>query len=488
MTATPRSAGALRWGIRRSFVDYVRSLEDGEILLSGDAAELDDGRFEFPLRSADGMDPATGTGTLEFSGGVSLSGHFGMMALTVQDPSVEVGPDGATVTALIDGVRIPLADIDLTPAAGGGGVHAEGIPARLSDDGAAAFHGQYAPGDALDPLALEVPVADPGETASAPVARTLPDPSVHLALSIVERVDEAEGIVSLTLADPAGRSLPEWTPGSHIDVHLADGLVRQYSLSSSSEDHERWRITVLREQGGAASERIHSALEPGGTVEVSLPRNTFALTPAPRYVFVAGGIGITPLVPMIEAAERSGAEWVLVYSGRSRARMAFVEELAGHGERARLVATAEEPRVDFEEYFARPQPGTLVYACGPERLLQALEQATAAWPEGSLHTERFVAREFDDSADVEFEVEFADSGVVATVPVGRSILSVAEEHDIPVISSCSEGTCGTCESVVLAGIPDHRDSILTDAERAAGKTMYICVSRSKGGCRLTLDL
>lgn len=168
--------------------------------------------------------------------------------------------------------------------------------------------------------------------------------------------------------------------------------------------------------------------------------------------------------------------------------MAFVEELARHGERAKVVTTATEPRVDFGAYFAQPQPDTLIYACGPEPLLVELEAATAAWPSGSLHVERFVPREIDDSGDVEFEVEFADSGVTARVPIGRSILSVAEEHDIPVISSCSEGTCGTCESVVLEGLPDHRDSILTDAERAASRTMFICVSRSVGGCKLRLDL
>jgi ferredoxin len=168
--------------------------------------------------------------------------------------------------------------------------------------------------------------------------------------------------------------------------------------------------------------------------------------------------------------------------------MAFVDELARHGERSRVVTTATEPRIDFSMYFATPQADTLIYACGPEPLLQVIEEATTAWPPGSLHMERFAPKEVDSTGDVEFEVEFVESGVTATVPVDRSILSVAEEHGIPVISSCSEGTCGTCETVVLSGTPDHRDAILSDEERRSGRTMFPCVSRSVGGCTIRLEV
>ncbi|MTD12409.1 2Fe-2S iron-sulfur cluster binding domain-containing protein [Nakamurella sp. YIM 132087] len=331
------------------------------------------------------------------------------------------------------------------------------------------------------------PVTDapPADRTAPATARSTPDPAIVLRLVVQERVQESEGVVSLSFRTPDGTPLPGWSPGSHIDVHVGDDLVRQYSLSSITPDRETWRITVLRE--GAVSGRLHE-IEIGTTVEVSLPRNNFPLVDSPRYLFVAGGIGITPLVPMIEAAERSGAEWSLVYSGRNRSHMAFLDHLAGYGCRASVIATADSPRVDLIEFFRAPRPDTVVYACGPESMLVALEGATAHWPAGTLHTERFVPREFDDSGDVEFEVEFVDSAVTATVPVGRTILEIAEEHDIPVISSCAEGTCGTCETPVLEGTPDHRDSILTDEERVQGNTMFICVSRSVGGCRLRLDI
>ncbi|UFS58342.1 PDR/VanB family oxidoreductase [Subtercola endophyticus] len=315
------------------------------------------------------------------------------------------------------------------------------------------------------------------------------DPNARLSLVVEGRTVEADRVVSLTLVDPSGASLPRWTPGSHIDLHLGDDLIRQYSLSSSTSDTEKWRVSILKEvDGGGGSHAVHETIAVGSPVTVSLPRNNFVLQPSKNYVFVAGGIGITPIVPMIESAEQSAANWNLVYAGRTRSSMAFVEDLAHHGEKVRFVTGDTDGRLDFAAYFAEVQPDTLVYACGPESLLTALEAATAHWPVDSLHTERFVGKEIDESADVDFEVEFADSGLTLTIPAGRSILDIAEENDLPVISSCGEGTCGTCETVVLAGLPDHRDSILTDSEKAANKSMFICVSRSVGGCPLKLDL
>ena len=322
------------------------------------------------------------------------------------------------------------------------------------------------------------------------IERQVPaDPNARLSLTVSERVIEADDVVSLTLVDPSGAPLPEWTPGSHIDVHIGNDLVRQYSLSSHVRDRDMWRVSVLREaEGGGGSHAVHEQVQVGSTVTVSMPRNNFVLHPSKNYVFVAGGLGITPLVPMLEAATESSAEWNLVYAGRTRSSMAFIEELAHHGDRVTLVPSDDSGRMDFAEYFREVKPDTLVYACGPESLLLALEDATRHWPVDTLHTERFVAREFDDTGDVEFEVEFVDSGLTLTIPVGTSILDIAEQNDLPVISSCGEGTCGTCETVVLGGIPDHRDSILTDSERENSKTMFICVSRSKDGCTLKLDL
>lgn len=305
-----------------------------------------------------------------------------------------------------------------------------------------------------------------------------------------ERRDEADGVVSLTLGRSDGGELPVWAPGAHVDVHLADGLVRQYSLCSDPADRQRWRLGVLREpvsRGG--SEYVFDKLHGGDIVTVGEPRNHFALEPAPRYVFVAGGIGITPVLPMVAAAQTAGADWTLLYGGRTRSSMAFVDELAGYGDRVRLAPQDEVGLLDLAGLLATPRRGTLVYACGPAPMLDAVDALMAAWPAGSLRVERFAPREVADTAGATFEVEFARSGVTATVPPGRSILTAAEEAGIPALWSCREGTCGTCETPMLAGRAEHRDALLTDEEKAEQSTVFICVSRAEPGCpRLTLDL
>ncbi|UFS58095.1 PDR/VanB family oxidoreductase [Subtercola endophyticus] len=311
----------------------------------------------------------------------------------------------------------------------------------------------------------------------------------RLTLTVRRRADESDGVVSLELVDAGGLPLPFWTPGSHIDFHVTDTIVRHYSLCSNPEDLSFWRVGILNARDGrGGSTLIHDTVKPGDVIAVSLPRNNFALAPSPRYVFVAGGIGITPIIPMIRQAEQAGADWSLVYGGRTAASMAFAREVAEYGDRVRLVPEDTHGRVDFAGLFAEPESDTLIYCCGPERMLEVVQAATEHWPAGALHTERFVASAVDTAGDVAFEVEFADSGLTATIPADRSILEVAEELGLNVISSCREGTCGTCETVVIDGIPEHRDSILTAAERADNETMFICVGRSVGGCRLTLEI
>ncbi|QAY59526.1 cytochrome P450 [Microbacterium protaetiae] len=315
----------------------------------------------------------------------------------------------------------------------------------------------------------------------------------EMNLTLVGKDAAADGVVALQLAHPDGDSLPEWQPGAHVDLAVpVDGgvVIRQYSLSSSPADRGRWRLGVLRETNGrGGSEAVHDRLQEGDSVRVGWPRNNFRFTPSPRYVFVAGGIGITPILPMIEHAEASGAEWELHYGGRSRSSMAFMEELARYGDRVHLVPGDEMGHPDLEGIFSEVVAGTLVYACGPEPLLKALEAALEHWPEDTLHTERFAPKKIERSGDdEEFEVEFATSGRTVRVPVGVSILEVAEKEGITAISSCREGTCGTCEMRILAGQADHRDSILTSSEQQANESMMICVSRAAGSCpRLVLD-
>jgi cytochrome P450/ferredoxin-NADP reductase len=308
-------------------------------------------------------------------------------------------------------------------------------------------------------------------------------------LRVAARREVADGIVELTLADPAGAQLPSWTAGAHIDLVLDPSLTRQYSLCGSAADESSWKVGVLRDpnsRGGSAY--VHEKLAEGATVRVRGPRNHFPLVSSPRYQFIAGGIGITPILAMIEAAEARGAEWSLLYGGRSRASMAFLDKLEGD-DRVTVWPQDEKGLLDLASVLGTPQPSTLVYCCGPGALLDAVEEGCASWPDGSLHLERFAAKEVvasDDALD-SFEVECSRSGVTVTVPEGTSVFDAVERAGVDVLGSCMEGICGTCEADVLEGTPDHRDSILSKAERERGDTIMLCVSRSLSK-KLVLDV
>ncbi|MFC8660648.1 PDR/VanB family oxidoreductase [Streptomyces sp. NPDC057199] len=306
---------------------------------------------------------------------------------------------------------------------------------------------------------------------------------------VVERRDlAAEGVLALTLRHPLGEELPAWEPGAHVDVILGPDLERQYSLCGDPADRHSWRVAVLREPDGrGGSAHVHGQLEAGDKVRVRGPRNHFALQPSPRYRFVAGGIGITPILPMLAEAEAAGAEWTLLYGGRTRNSMAFVGELSSYGDRVCVAPQDEAGLLDLDSELGTPQPGTLVYCCGPGPLLDAVEERCARWPKGSLHVERFQPKVQETGADTEFEVVLERSGHTLTVPADVSVLDTVRSAGVEVLFSCTEGTCGTCETDVLEGTPDHRDSVLTDEEREAGETMLICVSRCRGK-RLVLDL
>lgn len=301
---------------------------------------------------------------------------------------------------------------------------------------------------------------------------------------------ESEGVVSVTLADPQGAALPAWTPGAHLDLVLP-GVTRQYSLCGDPHDRYAYRVAVLREERSRGGSRfVHDTLRVGDLVEVGGPRNRFPLVPAERYLFLAGGIGITPVLPMVAAAEAAGAQWSLAYGGRRRASMAFLGELAAYGDRADIMAEAERGPLDLDALLGTPRDDTAVYCCGPEGLLLAVEQRCASWPEGSLHVERFRAKAqpADETAhDREFEAVCERTGTTVRIPVGRSVLDCLEEAGVAVPSACREGVCGSCETKVLAGEVEHRDSLLSASERESGHTMMLCVSRA--ACdRLVLDL
>lgn len=315
---------------------------------------------------------------------------------------------------------------------------------------------------------------------------------VEADLEVRRRETSADGVVTITLADPAGADLPDWAPGAHIDLIMTPSLVRQYSLCGDTANRAQWRVGVLLDPNSrGGSQFVHDKLHEGATVRVRGPRNHFPLVGSARYHFIAGGIGVTPMLPMIAAADAAGSDWKLLYGGRTRSSMAFVAELEGYGERVVLCSRDDdEPdfRASLQSVLAQPSEDTLVYCCGPEGLLGAVEDACTSWPDGSLHVERFSAKALDEPAALTaFDVECQRSGMTLTVPQDKSIYEVCEEAGVDVLGSCMEGVCGTCECDIIEGAGDHRDSVLNDAEKAANQTIMICVSRSLSE-RLVLDL
>lgn len=311
----------------------------------------------------------------------------------------------------------------------------------------------------------------------------------RLSLRVDELRLEARDILSVLLRDPSGAPLPDWEPGAHIDVLFGSGVERQYSLCSEPGDRSSWRFAVLREpvsRGG--SSYVHESLRPGELLSVSLPSNNFELADAGSYVFVAGGIGITPLLPMIQSVAARGADWRLAYLGGSAERMAFTGSAAVAGDNATLVAGDRDERLDLAAWLGPVDADTRVYACGPERLLASLEELSAGWASGVLRLERFQAKALSEPLSTEaFDVEARRSGVTVRVETGCSILDMLEKAGIGVPNSCLEGVCGTCETDVIAGDVDHRDSILSADEREASESMMICVSRATSPT-LVLDI
>ena len=307
---------------------------------------------------------------------------------------------------------------------------------------------------------------------------------------VTEKSMLSSAVVGLTLRDATGCELPAWQPGSHIDVELPGGVIRQYSLCGDPADRFTWRIGVLREpEGRGGSKYIHDTLVAGATLRVRGLRNHFPLISSSRYLLIAGGIGITPMLPMVAELNESDAQWRLLYGGRTRESMAFLPELEEYGENVVIAAQDEVGLLDLQSWVAEPCERTRIYCCGPEPLLSAVEALTSGWPHDALQIERFhsVALGQSESND-SFEVELAVSGITLTIPPDKSVLEVLEEEGLGILSSCREGTCGTCETSVLEGIPDHRDSLLTKAERdSTTDFMYVCVSRSRSA-RLVLDL
>lgn len=311
--------------------------------------------------------------------------------------------------------------------------------------------------------------------------------TLELTVTAKERI--AREVVALTLTHTGGRRLPDWAPGAHLDLILPNGLTRQYSLCGDRWNPYHYRIGVLRERvGRGGSAYVHDTLEVGDTVSVGGPRNNFRLAPGGPYLFIAGGIGITPILPMITQADRLGCQWKLGYTGRSRTTMAFLDELAAYGEQVSVWANDEDGIADVRTWIDGCSEDTLVYCCGPAGLIEAVRGHCAQRSSGRLRVERFVADAPTTSVrDRPFDVVLSRSGRTVKVEPTQSILDALATAGVSVLSSCRQGVCGTCEIAVLSGQPDHRDSILDDAERASEDCMFVCVSRSRSA-QLTLDL
>ncbi|WP_082859704.1 PDR/VanB family oxidoreductase [Alloactinosynnema sp. L-07] len=324
--------------------------------------------------------------------------------------------------------------------------------------------------------------AAPYLSRSKPVRRKGFD--LDLVVSSITR--EVEDVVSFTLRRPDGGALPAWIPGAHLDVFLPSGIQRQYSLCGDPADRSCYRVAVRRiDGGGGGSVAMHSEVAEGDVLTFRGPRNAFTFIDVESYLLIAGGIGITPILPMVREAARRGADWTLVYTGRSRATMPFVAELdAIGGGRLELRPDDEYGPPEAAELVRRAKPGAAIYVCGPPALIDAARAVQPGLnPTGSLHSERFSAPPVVGGRP--FDVHLARAGVTVTVGADESALAAIRRAVPAVRYSCQQGFCGSCKHRVLDGGVEHRDTKLRPAERETD--MLICVSRAAGDS-LTLDL
>ena len=314
-------------------------------------------------------------------------------------------------------------------------------------------------------------------------------------LRVAAKRPAAQGIVELTLEPLPGQSLPAFAAGSHLDLHLPGGLVRPYSLCNDPAETHRYMLGVLREEtsrGGSAA--VHDALQVGQTLAASQPRNHFALQPTPAHkLLLAGGIGITPVLSMARQLVRENRPFQLIYAGRSRERMAFIDEL-GSGALAahtRVHAADTQGPLDLGALLDAQPQGTELYVCGPLGFMDAVFEAATqrGWDASRLHRELFGAAPAAaaEGADSAFEIEIAGTGQIVPVPVGCTAAKALQDAGLPLYTSCEQGVCGTCLTRVISGTPDHRDQYLTPEEQAANDQFLPCCSRARCA-RLVVEL
>jgi vanillate O-demethylase ferredoxin subunit len=316
-----------------------------------------------------------------------------------------------------------------------------------------------------------------------------------LQVNVTRKADEADGICSFELCPVDGSTLPAFEAGAHIDIHIADGLTRQYSLCNDPRERHRYLISVLKDPSSRGGSRaMHEQVQSGQTLSISAPRNLFPLDrSAQRHLLFGGGIGITPMLAMAWELSHQGADFELHYCFRSSQRAAFVEMLAQTRFADRITlhddSGPQTQKLDAPALLAAPHADTHLYVCGPTGFMNYILDAAqnAGWSQDRVHKEFFAADPVDQSANVPFEVELASNGQVFRIPAERSVFEVLDEAGIAIESSCEQGVCGTCVTRVLKGIPEHRDKFLTEAEHAANDRFTPCCSRARSS-RLVLDL
>jgi cytochrome P450/ferredoxin-NADP reductase len=301
---------------------------------------------------------------------------------------------------------------------------------------------------------------------------------------------EADRILRIVLEAPDGRDLPAWDPGAHIHVLLGE-YDRRYSLCGDPENRKHYELRILKEPAGKGGSRhIHESLRLGDMLRIRGPKNHFRLDESEsRYLLIAGGIGITPIVAMAHRLKQLGKRYDIHYAGRSVSSMALLERLRhDHGENLQLYPAFEGARLDLRALVERTTADR-VYACGPDRLLTELVSLSSDWPENVLHLEHFSAAQAiaDHSRDRSFEIELRDSQITLQVPSDKTALDVLEAAGIDVACDCREGLCGSCEVQVLEGEVEHRDRVLSQSERARNTQMITCCSRARG-CKIVLAL
>ncbi|HSV20609.1 MAG TPA: PDR/VanB family oxidoreductase [Casimicrobiaceae bacterium] len=316
-----------------------------------------------------------------------------------------------------------------------------------------------------------------------------------LTVRVTRRHTEALDIETFELIDVEGKPLPPFSAGSHIDVHLPNGMTRQYSLCNDPTESHRYLIGVLREttsRGGSAA--LHDGVKEGDVLRITGPKNHFPLAhEAKRSVLLAGGIGITPILCMAERLSMAGADFEMHYCTRSRARTAFADRIARASFAPRVQFHFDDgdsaQKLDIATIVASPQGGVHLYVCGPKGFMDAILGAARArgWPEAQLHYEFFSAEHVRTGTEGSFDVKLASSGRVVTVTKDQTVVQALADAGIEVPTSCGEGVCGTCLTRVLEGVPDHKDLYLTPAEQAANDQFTPCCSRSKTPL-LVLDL